>query len=209
MVNGIESSTTTIVTSYLFKFTVHYFQKCCFLLYADYATGYKLLLTRWPWIWLNTAVSMSFDTKDKLLKGRKFKKMTSRPGFLNSGKTKSSFQMSGKRPGCIIICLTIFVKTGRIIYLGPKQFYALQACFNLQVVYIERFQRSSLRPYWSSKTSWNGGDVACLPRQCCGSWAFFYVNAFFRSFNKLAKMLITWVKTPYRGYVVLIGGFAF
>ena len=38
--------------------------------------------------------------------------MTSRPGFFNSGKTKASFQISGKRPDCDEL-LTIFVRTGR------------------------------------------------------------------------------------------------
>ena len=55
---------------------------------------------------------MSLDTKDKLLTGRKFLKMTSRPGFFNSGKTKASFQISGKHPDCNEL-LTIFVRTGR------------------------------------------------------------------------------------------------
>ena len=43
---------------------------------------------------------MSLDTKDKLLTGRKFLKMTSRPGFFNSEKTTAFFQMSGKSPDC-------------------------------------------------------------------------------------------------------------
>ena len=38
--------------------------------------------------------------------------MTSRPGFFNSGKTKASFQISGKHPDCDEL-LTIFVRTGR------------------------------------------------------------------------------------------------
>ena len=55
---------------------------------------------------------MSLDTKDKLLMGRKFFKMISRPGFFNSGKTKASFQISGKRPDCNEL-LTIFVGSGK------------------------------------------------------------------------------------------------
>ena len=55
---------------------------------------------------------MSLDTKDKLLTLRKFLKITSRPGFFNSGKTKASFQISGKHPDCNEL-LTIFVTTGR------------------------------------------------------------------------------------------------
>ena len=39
-------------------------------------------------------------------------KMTSRPGFFNSGNTKASFQISGKHPHCNEL-LTIFVRTGR------------------------------------------------------------------------------------------------
>ena len=39
------------------------------------------------------------------------KKITTRLGFFNSGKTKASFQISGKRPDCNE--LTIFVRTGR------------------------------------------------------------------------------------------------
>ena len=38
--------------------------------------------------------------------------MTSRPGFFHSGKTKASFQISGKRTDCDEL-LTIFVRTGR------------------------------------------------------------------------------------------------
>ena len=55
---------------------------------------------------------MSLDTKDKLLTGRKLLKMTLRPGFFNSGKTKASFQISEKHPDCNEL-LTIFVRTGR------------------------------------------------------------------------------------------------
>ena len=40
-------------------------------------------------------------------------KMTSRPGFFNSGKTKAPFQTSGKHPDCNDLLL-IFVRTGRI-----------------------------------------------------------------------------------------------
>ena len=43
---------------------------------------------------------MSLGKKDKLFTGRKFLKMTSRPGFFNSEKTRASFQMSGKSPDC-------------------------------------------------------------------------------------------------------------
>ena len=57
---------------------------------------------------------MSLDTKDKLLTGRKFLKMTSRPGFFNSGKTKASFQILGKHPDCNELhLLMIIVRTGR------------------------------------------------------------------------------------------------
>ena len=38
--------------------------------------------------------------------------MTSRPGFFHSGKTKASFQISGKRTDCDEL-LTIFVRTER------------------------------------------------------------------------------------------------
>ena len=55
---------------------------------------------------------MSLDTRDKLLTGRKFLKMTSGLGFFNSGKTKASFHISGKHPDCNEL-LTIFVRTGR------------------------------------------------------------------------------------------------
>ena len=53
---------------------------------------------------------MSLGKKDKLFTGRKFLKMTSRPGFFNSEKTRASFQMSGKSPDCNEL-LTIFVRT--------------------------------------------------------------------------------------------------
>ena len=81
------------------------------LLWADCATGYKLLLTRWPWILLKAALSMSLNTKDKLLVGRKILKMTSRPGFFDGGNTRVSFQMSGKSADCNEL-LMIFVRTG-------------------------------------------------------------------------------------------------
>ena len=55
---------------------------------------------------------MSLDTKDKLLTGRKFLKMTLRPGFFNSGKTKAYFQISGKHSDCNEL-LTIILRTGR------------------------------------------------------------------------------------------------
>ena len=89
-----------------------------FFLWADCATGCKLLLTgckllltRWPWIWLKASLSMSLDTKDKLLMGRNILNMTSRPGFFNNGKTRASFQMSGKGPDCNELSM-IFVRTG-------------------------------------------------------------------------------------------------
>ena len=53
---------------------------------------------------------MSLGKKDKLFTGRKILKMTSRPGFFNSEKTRASFQMSGKSPDCNEL-LTIFVRT--------------------------------------------------------------------------------------------------
>ena len=72
---ALRSSNININVVLLFFFLqniFHYFKSAVsvlwFLLQADCATGYKLLRTRWPWIWLKAALSMSLDTKDKLLR---------------------------------------------------------------------------------------------------------------------------------------------
>ena len=69
---ALRSSNRRILTWCFFFFflflqnIVHYFQKCRFSAVIsstrrlrDCATGYKLLQTRWPWIWLKAALSMS------------------------------------------------------------------------------------------------------------------------------------------------------
>ena len=43
-------------------------------------------------------LSANFETKERLLIGRKFLKTKSRPCFFNSGVTTDSFLMSGKNP---------------------------------------------------------------------------------------------------------------